>query len=317
MFSGSSMSKVESSTNKKRGTILVLEPREIAKEAISILRNAGYQVVIDDNSIHKDDVIGIFIRTHTIVDKKLIISFPNLKAIIRAGVGLDNIDINACQKKGIRIYNSPGSNSESVAEYILCMSIYMSRGIENQRSRIENGQWRDLNISSENISTKTFGLIGCGNVGSAIARKLKSFEAVCKGYDPYVSKKDMALMGVEKEELNEVLSNSDILIIMLPLTDETRGLLDKNMLGITKRGSSIINVSRGEIIDEIAAINLLKKGHFNWLIFDVLASEPNVSPSLVGIKNLIITPHIAGHSNLSSMEMATQAAKNYLTGRSI
>lgn len=296
-------------------TIFIAEPKEISQSAIDLLVGAGYKVVTDLKGFDLTTICGLFVRTYTQVDKDYLEQFPNLKFVLRAGVGLDNIDLAECKRRNIQVFNSPGANSDAVAEYVLTMSLYAIRGIGPQITKVKHGDWRSVEHVGRSLGSVTFGLVGCGHAGRALATKLQSLGVACLGYDPYVTADTLAPLGVTKVELVELLARSDMVVIMLPLTKETIGIMDADKLGQMKVGSTLINVSRGEMIDETALIKELNSGRLHTAILDVVVGEPTVNPDLLNTPNIIITPHIAGYTKQANENIAVMAVQNLLTTR--
>ncbi len=294
-------------------TIYLAEPKEICQSAIDLLNDAGYEVVVDLSRIDFTTISGLFVRTYTKVDKTYLSQFPNLNFVLRAGVGLDNIDLAECSRRSIQVFNSPGANSDAVAEYVLTMSLYALRGIGPQMTMVKNGDWRSVEHVGRSLSSVTFGLVGCGHAGRGLATKLQSLGVACLGYDPYVTADTLASLGVAKVELIELLNRADVVVIMLPLTLETKGIINSKNLAEMKLGSILINVSRGEMIDETALIKEIESGRIHTAILDVVVGEPKVNPALLNTKNIIITPHIAGYTSDANENIAVKTVQNLLT----
>jgi phosphoglycerate dehydrogenase-like enzyme len=307
MYRGNCMSKMN--------TIFITEPNEISQSAIDLLTRAGYDVATNLKGCDLATICGLFIRTYTQVDKDYLEQFPNIQFVLRAGVGLDNIDLTECSRRNIQVFNSPGANSDAVAEYVLTMSLYAIRGIGPQITKVKDGEWRSVEHVGRSLGSLTFGLVGCGHAGRALATKLQSLGVACLGYDPYVTVDILAPLGVTKVELVDLLARADVVVIMLPLTKETISIMDAEKLSLMKIGSTLINVSRGEMIDETALINELKSGRLHTAILDVMVSEPTVNPDLLNTPNIIITPHIAGYTIQANESIAVMAVQNLLTRR--
>jgi D-3-phosphoglycerate dehydrogenase len=292
-------------------TIHITEPSEIVPEATLMLKNNGYNVVEDVGS-DASKIDGLFIRSYTKITNEYLDQFANLKVILRAGVGLDNIDLVACKNRGIEIFNSPGANSDAVAEYALTMIMYSLRQINPHVKNVAAGKWRDHAYLGESMRSKRIGLLGCGNAGRSLAKKLTALQVECLGYDPYVSEDDMAKIGVKKRELEELLSESDVIVVLVPHTPATNNLLSKDCLAFLKPTAYLINVSRGEIIDEKALIDVLKQGSIKGAVLDVVVGEPDVNPELLSLANVVITPHIAGFTVESNKRICTAVVENFV-----
>ncbi len=301
--------------NQNRPIILLTEPEGIADAAVYLLEERGYKVIKEiniENSTY--DISGLFIRTYTMVSANYLSQFPNLKYIIRAGVGLDNVDVPECDRRHVSIYNSPGANSDSVSEYVLCVALYMLRQIEPQRQQVMSGNWREIKYMGKGISGQTFGFVGCGNAGRSLSAKISNLGVSCLGYDPYVDTSTMNTIGIKKSTLEQVMELSEVVVMMLPLTAETNNLIDLDKLNMMKKGSIMINVSRGEVVDEVGVAKLVKKGHIK-AVLDVVRDEPYVNPALLNIENLYITPHIAGYTEEANTNIAVVAVNNFLNSQ--
>lgn len=297
------------STNQ---VIYVTEPSEVDGASIEMLRTAGYQVAESMDELEMDQVIALFIRTYTQATESYLSQFKNLRYVLRAGVGLDNIDLDVCQKRNIQVFNSPGANKEAVAEYIVAMAILMIRKIPHQIGRVKSGGWRDVSCVGTGIKGKTIGLVGCGNVGRDVVDKMSHLKVKFVGYDPYVTGEALSAIGVTKVELNELLKIADVVVIMLPLTKETNKLINKTNILLMKQDAIFINVSRGEIVDHKVIISALKKGAIGGVVLDVIEGEPNVDSRYLEISNVIITPHIAGFTKEANAQISIDAVSNFL-----
>lgn len=307
MYLGDSMSKIN--------TIYLAEPKEISQSAINLLKSSGFVVIDDLKDSDLPNINGLFVRTYTKVDKDYLDQFTNLQFVLRAGVGLDNIDLVECKTRSIQVFNSPGSNSDSVAEYVLTMALYILREIGPQIEQVKDSKWRSSLYLGKSLSSQTFGLVGCGHAGRALATKLKGLGVTCLGYDPYVDQATLGANGLVKVELLDLLARADVVVIMLPLTQETMGIINADKLAQMKTGSTLINVSRGEMIDETALINQLNSGKLHAAVLDVAVGEPRVNPDLLSQPNIIITPHIAGCTIEANENMAVQVVENFLSKR--
>lgn len=291
---------------------LITEPEDIDASAIKVLTKNGFSVTYSAESDTSNNIVGLFIRTYTKVDKKFLNKYPNLKYILRAGVGLDNIDVNECKERNIRIFNAPGSNANAVAEYIVAIILMLLRRIPYQSSRIYQQQWRDKSFIGEELNNKTLGLVGCGAIGKLVSAKLTAFNIKVLGYDPYLDASALQKHNIVKCELSEILTQSDILSLHLPLTPETRNMFSLNELKKMKPTSMLINSSRGELVNDNDLITALQEGIIAGCALDVFVNEPNVNKKLLELDNVILTPHIAGFTKEADMQMALGAVSNFL-----
>ncbi len=294
-------------TNK---LIYLPEPNEIHENAKSDLVKAGYELTHDANRV---DIVGIFIKTNTVIDKAYLEGRKNLKFVIRAGVGLDNIDSSECQNRNIQIFSSPFSNSNSVAEYVIFLALLMSRKFIAQHDELARGSWRNQNFIGSEIKGKIVGLVGTGNIGKIVSGFFKGLGAnKILSYDPFIDKEALALLGIEKCELADIFSNSHIISLHLPLNNDTKNLIGKKLLELMKPGSCLINTARGGVLDEDALITFLESNPNVNFALDVFENEPNINKKLLHFKNVQTTPHIAAYTIEAQEHMSTQAVDNFL-----
>jgi phosphoglycerate dehydrogenase-like enzyme len=296
--------------------ILIVEPREIAIESINLLRVEGYVICLPTDNYDLAKICGLFIRTYTMATRDYLAQFPNLKFILRAGVGLDNIDLVECKSRNIAVVNAPGSNANAVAEYALLMMLNLSRKVLTQVQLVKDGKWRDFGSIGSELAGKTVGLIGCGAVGKNLAGKLQAFGAKVIGYDGYISYDIMASYGIKKCELDSLLTESDIISINVPLTSETKSMISVREFNQMKKSCILINVSRGEVVSEVELISALTSQTIAYAAIDGGIGEPNINPSLLSVPNLIVTPHIAGFTKEANIAMAVGAVRNFLSSQS-
>lgn len=295
--------------------IIVFEKNDIHPDALQLLTESGHKALFDEPSLNVHQVEAIFVRTYTQVNADFLSQFPNLKHVIKAGVGLDNIDVTECQKRGIAVHNSPGANAHSVAELAIGFTIFLLRNVHAQIDSLKNQTWRQRQFLGSEITGKTIGVLGCGAVGKLVAKKIKGFDVTqILGYDPYLSAEQLAAAGITKADLDTVLQKSDAIILSIPLTPETHDLIRAEQLSQMKPTSYIINVSRGGIINEQDLCQALNNGVIAGAALDVFENEPlGIKPELLTCKNLIATPHIGGYTVEGDRAMCVVAAENFLS----
>lgn len=293
---------------------LVFESQEIHPKAIQILKKNGFGVQTEISSAeNKKEIEAFLIRGYTKITPSLLDEYPTLKYILRAGVGLENVDVDACLKRGIKVINSPGSNANAVSELVVCFIILLLRKIPIQINLLKNGQWRSKKEIGSELKNKIIGFIGCGAIGKLATEKLRSFGIKeILAFDPYLDKATLLECHAIKCELDEVLKKSDIITLHLPLNNQTHNLINKEKLALTKKGACIINTSRGGIINEEALIGSLTDGHIAGAALDVFENEPNFRKEFLEFPNVILTPHIGGFSQEGDEAMATQVVENFL-----
>lgn len=295
--------------------LLLFEKNEIHPKAIELLKMNGIEVIDADLSKPQsnNNIEVIFIRTYTKVNEPFLNSYPHLKYILRAGVGLDNIDKEACVKKGIQIFNSPGSNANAVAELVICFMLMMSRKMMHQIESLKKGNWRDMNEKGEELQGKTIGIIGCGAVGQLVSKKLQNFDVhEILGYDPFLSAEVLEKHGIKKVELDDIIKSADYITLHLPLLPETKNLISEKQFSLMKQGSYLINTSRGGIVNEQDLIEALRNNTLAGAALDVFETEPEVKQELLQTPHLIATPHIGALTEEADEAMSVEAVKNFL-----
>jgi (S)-sulfolactate dehydrogenase len=238
------------------------------------------------------------VRNRTQVRGEALSAAGKLRVVGRLGVGLDNIDVDACEQRGIQVIAATGANAVSVAEYVVTAALVLLRGAYSATKAVEAGTWpRQMLSKGREAAGKVVGLVGFGSIGRCTADKAVALGMQVIGYDPMVQPGDPAWAGhrVEPRSLDALLRESDVVSLHLPLSGETRGLLDRRRLELMKRDAILVNTARGGIVDEAAVAALLREGRLGGAALDVFEAEPLAAGSpLTGAPNLILTPHIAG-----------------------
>jgi D-3-phosphoglycerate dehydrogenase len=250
------------------------------------------------------DYDGLIVRSATKVTAEVIERAENLKAIGRAGIGVDNIDVEAATKRGILVANAPESNTVAAAEHTLAMMLAAARRIPAADSSLRNGEWNRSAFKGVEVAEKTLGLVGLGHVGTIVARGAVGMGMRVLAYDPYVSEDRMRSMNVERaESLDEILEHSDFVSLHVPRTPQTTGMVDAGALEKMKPTAYLINVARGGIVDEMALYNALKEGTIAGAALDVFQREPTTDSPLFALPNIVVTPHL-GASTAEAQDRA-------------
>ncbi len=242
---------------------------------------------------------ALIVRNRTRVDKALLELAPKLKVVGRLGVGLDNIDVAECERRGIEVCSARGANATSVSEYAIAMAMTLLRGrAYRDTQRLVAGEWprEELGRGFE-LAGKRLGIVGLGSIGSTTARKARALDMRVAACDPYLPEGNENWNLAEKVSLEELLATSDVVTIHCPLNDETRGMIAGQQLSRMKKGAVLINSARGGIVDEPACAAALRSGHLGGAALDVFDDEPiksEVGKLFAGIPNVILTPHISG-----------------------
>ncbi|HLM78019.1 MAG TPA: phosphoglycerate dehydrogenase [Rubrobacteraceae bacterium] len=247
---------------------------------------------------------GLIIRSATKVTAEVIERAQNLKAIGRAGIGVDNIDIEAATKRGILVANAPESNTIAAGEHTLGLMLAAARHIPAADTTLRAGEWKRSAFKGVEVAGKTLGLVGLGHVGSIVARGAVGMRMNVLAYDPYVSEDRMRAMNVTRaESVDEVLEGSDFISLHVPRTPETTGMINEDALERMKPSAYLINVARGGIVDETDLYNALKEGRIAGAAIDVFREEPTTNSPLFALPNVVVTPHL-GASTVEAQDRA-------------
>jgi D-3-phosphoglycerate dehydrogenase len=274
--------------------ILVREP--IAEAGIRLLRERGFDVDVDGDS-DLAETIGaydaIVVRSATKVTAELIGRADNLKVIGRAGVGIDNVDVEAATRRGIVVANAPESTVISAAEHTIGLLVALTRNIPQAHAALKQGRWERKAYGGVELADKTLGVLGFGRIGQQVARRAAGLGMRVVAYDPFVSPDRFRELGVERvESEREVYAAADFLTLHLPLTDETRGSINAKAFGRMRTGVRIVNAARGALVDEDDLLEALKSGKVGGAALDVFSTEPYTGP-LLELDNVVATPHLA------------------------
>jgi D-3-phosphoglycerate dehydrogenase / 2-oxoglutarate reductase len=248
---------------------------------------------------------ALIVRSQTKVTEELLTFADRLKVIARAGVGVDNIDINAATRKGIIVINAPGANTIAATEHTLAMMLSLARKIPQAHQKTAAGAWDRNSFKGVELYKKTLGVIGMGKIGTEVAKRAKSFGMNILGYDPYLTEERAKKLGMTKASLDLIARESDFITLHTPLTNDTKGLVNEEFLAKTKKGVRFVNVARGGLIDEKALVQAIETGHVAGAALDVFEQEPAVDPELLGNPNFVVTPHL-GASTVEAQEKVAQ-----------
>lgn len=252
---------------------------------------------------------GLAIRSSTKVTPAILDAAHNLKVIGRAGIGVDNIDIAYASGKGVVVMNTPFGNSITTAEHAIAMIMALARQIPDANTRTQAGEWPKKDFMGVEITGKTLGLIGAGNIGSIVASRALGLKMKVIAYDPFLTEERAVDMGVAKVDLSTLLTRADFVSLHTPLTDETRNILSRARLENTKPGVRIVNCARGGLIDEAALKDGLESGHIAGAALDVFESEPARQSPLFGTPGFICTPHLGASTTEAQVNVALQVAE--------
>lgn len=258
---------------------------------------------------------ALIVRNRTAVTEALIAGAADLACVGRLGVGLDNIDLDACAARGIDVYPATGANTNAVAEYVVTTALMLLRGAYNVTEQMAAGQWPRMALSSgHELGGKVMGLIGFGGIAREVARLVSAFNVTCIAHDPYLPPQAQASVRMV-DSLDTLLACSDVVSVHLPLNEGTRGLINAERLAAMKPGAVLINSARGGIVEEAALIAALQSGHLRGAAVDVFDTEPLPEAAAQhwrDVPGLILTPHIAGVTAQSNTRVSSLIATRIL-----
>ncbi|MGF9826434.1 phosphoglycerate dehydrogenase, partial [Brevibacillus agri] len=247
------------------------------------------------------DYDALLVRSQTQVTAEVLAAGKNLKAVGRAGVGVDNIDIAAATQAGIPVINAPDGNTISTAEHSFAMLMAVARNIPQAHKKLVDGTWDRKSFQGVELNKKVLGVIGMGRIGSEVAKRAKAFGMSVMGYDPFMTEERAQKMGVIHATVDEICRQADFITVHTPLTKETRHIISTREFAKMKEGVRLINCARGGIIDEKALYEAITSGKVAGAALDVFEEEPPVDNPLVGLPQVVTTPHL-GASTVEAQE---------------
>jgi D-3-phosphoglycerate dehydrogenase len=278
--------------------VKVVVREKIADAGIELLRE-HFDVVVDEESPLEPllaDADALIVRSATKVTAEVLAQAPRLRVVGRAGVGVDNVDVDAATRRGIVVANAPESNVISAAEHTVGLLVALARNIPQAHSAMREGRWERSKWGGVELADKTLGVLGFGRIGRQVARRAVGLQMKVVAYDPFVSSDRFRELGVERAEFDEVLAQADFVTLHLPLNDETRGLIGEAALAKMKDGIRLVNAARGELVDEEALLAALESGKVAAAALDVFGREPYDGP-LLAAPNVVVTPHLAASTD--------------------
>jgi len=293
----------------------VLISDNISSKCVEILKNAGLEVDMkvglkpEELKACIGDYHGLVIRSATKVTSDIISAAKNLKVIGRAGSGLDNVDKTAATKKGIVVMNTPGGNTITTAEHTIAHLVSLARLIPQATMSLKAGKWEKKKFMGVELYNKTLGILGIGNIGSQVAKRMQAFAMNVIAFDPFLSEDKAKIMGIEKVDLKDLFKRSDFITIHTPLTPETKYLINKKTIKIMKQGVRIINCARGGIINEKDLYDAIVEGKVAGAALDVFEKEPPENNPLLTLDNVIATPHLGASTKEAQENVAIAVAE--------
>ena len=293
----------------------VLISDQMDPNAARIFEERGCEVDVitgetpDELKARIGDYDGLAIRSATKVTKDILDAATRLKVIGRAGIGVDNVDIPYASGKGVVVMNTPFGNSITTAEHAIAMIMALARQIPEANTRTQNGEWPKNDFMGVEVTGKSLGLIGAGNIGSIVASRALGLRMKVVAYDPFLTAERAVELGIEKVDLDALLARADFITLHTPLTDQTRNILSAENLAKTRKGVRIVNCARGGLIDEAALKEALDSGHVAGAALDVFQTEPAKDSPLFGTPGFICTPHLGASTTEAQVNVALQVAE--------
>jgi D-3-phosphoglycerate dehydrogenase len=294
-------------------TVLISD--DLSPRAAEIFRERGVEVDIE-TGLSEDALIarigaydGLAVRSATRVTAKVLEAAENLKVVGRAGIGVDNIDVDAATQQGIVVMNTPFGNSITTAEHAIAMMLALARDLPAANASTQAGKWEKKRFLGVEITGKTLGLIGVGNIGSIVANRAQGLKMRVIAHDPFLSPERAEDLGLEKVELDDLYRRADFMTLHVPLTDQTRGLINSEAFAKMKKGVRLINCARGGIVVEKDLLGALESGQVAGAALDVFEVEPATDNALFGRDNVIATPHLGAATTEAQEKVALQVAE--------
>lgn len=298
----------------------IVVAEKISASAVELLREPRWIVITHDQLEGKlttqlETADALIVRSAVQVDAALLEHAPKLRVVGRAGVGVDNVDLDAATRKGIAVMNTPGANAVAVAELTLGMMLGLARLLPRADGLMHAGKWEKKSLQGTELRGKTLGVIGLGKIGMEVARRAKAFGMEIIGHDPFVSASVAKDQGIRTGKLEDVYTVADYITLHVGLTPQTTGMINAESIRKMKKGVRIVNCARGELVNEAALAQALKHGHVGGAALDVFQEEPLRNSPLTALDNVILTPHIGGSTHEAQEAVGYQIAlqvKEYL-----
>lgn len=299
--------------------IRVLICDSISEKGVKMLSDAGFEVSYRPK-ITPEELLStissydaVIVRSRTKVTREVVSAGKRLKAIGRAGVGLDNIDLKAAEEAGIKVYNTPDALTNAVAELVMGLMLSLARDIYRGVSGLKEGKWLKSSLMGEELKGKVLGVIGMGRIGRRVSEIAKAFGMIILFYDIIeIPRGVVKQLNLHYRELDELLAESDFVTLNIPLTPETRHYIDRKRLSKMKKTAYLINASRGAVVDEEALLNALKNGDIRGAALDVYEVEPPGRSELLSLSNVVCTPHIGAQTVEAQEEAATGVSERII-----
>jgi D-3-phosphoglycerate dehydrogenase len=308
-----SLEKAAEMRRENEAIVKVIVADKISDRGVELLRaQAGWKIVLTTKeTLHAEiaEADALVVRSATKVTAELLEKAPRLRVVGRAGVGVDNIDLEAATRRGVLVMSTPGGNAISVAEHTFALLLALARQVPRHDAAIHAGRWEKSSAAGTEVRGKTLGLIGLGRIGGEVARRARAFEMRVLAFDPYISEAAAREAQVELVPLEKLLAESDFVSLHTALSPATQNLINAQTIAHMKQGARLVNAARGELVDEGALAEALKSGRLAGAALDVFVEEPPKNSPLITLPNVIATPHVAGSTTEAQEEVGTQIAQ--------
>jgi len=295
----------------------VLIPDNVDKKAVDLLEATEGLSVSSPGKLSAEELLAqvgdanaLVIRSGVKITPEVFAAAPNLRAVARAGVGVDNVDLEAATEYGVVVMNTPGGNTISTAEHTFGLMLALARHLPQGDASLRAGRWDRKLFTGVELKGKTLGLVGFGRIGQAVAKRALAFEMNVIAYDPFLDDSVFAANSVKRVDIQELYAQADFISVHSPLTDDTRGMINADAIAQMKDGVRIVNAARGALINDADLAEALKSGKVIGAAVDVYAEEPPSSEHpLIGLDNVIHTPHLAASTTDAQITVAVEAAE--------
>ena len=292
--------------------ILISDP--ITPAGVELFKQAGFEVEVKtDHTVEElkakiKDYDALIVRSQTKVTADIIAAADKLKVIGRAGVGVDNVDVEAATKKGIIVLNAPDGNTISTAELSVAMLLAVARLIPQAHSSLKSGAWDRKSFTGVEVNGKTLGIVGMGRIGTEVAKRMQGMGMNVLAFDPFLTEEKAAVLGVRLVDLEGIITESDFITVHTPLTSETKGLFSAKEFSRMKKGVRLVNCARGGIYDETALAEAIKSGQVAGAAIDVFMAEPPIDRGLIDLPQVVVTPHLGASTREAQENVAVDVA---------
>ncbi|HET7903354.1 MAG TPA: hydroxyacid dehydrogenase [Candidatus Eisenbacteria bacterium] len=297
----------------------ILVSDQLPKTSVDLLRAAPGVEVVEKVGLTEEQLLPLVadadawvVRSATKVTRRLIEAAPRLRWVGRAGAGLDTIDVAAAKERGIEVMNVPGANSIAVAELVFGLLLSLFRRLPEADASLRRGEWLKSKLMGRELRGKTIGIVGMGKIGRAVAQRAAAFEMRCLGHDPIVPADAIRASGAEPVSLEELLAASDVVSLHVPVTAETKKMMNAARIASMKRGAVLVNAARGDLVDEGALMEALQSGQLAGAALDVFSAEPPGTIPLLALPNVVASPHIGASTREAQEACGDEIARMLL-----